>query len=32
MRKYLAMAFTTACFIAGLYTGDKVRTKYLKGN
>jgi hypothetical protein len=30
MRKHLAIAFTTVCFIVGLYTGDKARSIYLK--
>jgi hypothetical protein len=28
MRKHLTVAFTTVCFVIGLYAGDKARTIY----
>ena len=30
MRKHLTVAFTTVCFVIGIYTGDKARSLYLK--
>jgi hypothetical protein len=30
MRKHLAMAITTVCFVIGLYTGDKARSVFMK--
>jgi hypothetical protein len=29
MRKHLTVAFTTVCFVIGLYVGDAARTKYI---
>jgi hypothetical protein len=31
MRKHLSTTVTLICFIASLYTGNKVRNKYIKG-
>lgn len=28
MRKHITVAFTTVCFVIGIYAGDKARTLY----
>jgi len=30
MRKHIAMAITTVCFVIGLYAGDKARSTFMK--
>lgn len=29
MRKHITVAFTTICFVIGIYAGDKARTLYI---
>jgi hypothetical protein len=30
MRKHLTVAFTTVCFVIGIYAGDKARSVFMK--